>query len=118
MPKGEKGRIDASRHGPANFLACLLFRESQFIGLLQVHPELRTGPEPLAEPECRVRGDSALAINDLCHSIRRDMELLAKLVGIDSKFQKFVSENLAGMDGYSSHRGCLLIIGARACLSP
>ena len=47
------------------------FCRPQLVVLLQVHPDLWAGAEPLTEPERRLRRDAPLALQNLGHAVDR-----------------------------------------------
>src|SRR6266851_273341 len=58
-------------HPLADFLA----GEAKFIQRLQVEPELRSGPEPVTQPQGGVGRHTTLSVNDRRNAIHRNVDL-------------------------------------------
>ena len=72
------------RQGPGQAVALRQSRElfadrvlgaAQLIKLLQIHPEPRTGPEPMSQAQRRVGGDAALAVDDAGDPVDGNLDL-------------------------------------------
>jgi hypothetical protein len=60
---------------PTDLGADLLFSETKLIELLQIEPEFRACPEPMAQPQSSVCRHGALTIDDACDAIDGDIDL-------------------------------------------
>jgi hypothetical protein len=96
---------DLSRSRPAraarqrsDLRANLGFSETQLVELLQVHPELRTGAEPVRKAQRRVGGDASLAVNDARDPVHGHVDLARKFGGSDAKLAQFFREMFTGVD--------------------
>src|SRR5258708_5573820 len=83
--------------------ANLAFSETQLVELLQVHPELRTGAEPMPKTQRRVGGDSALAMNDARDAIYGHIDLARQFRSADAKLAQFFGKMFAGVNGGTRH---------------
>ncbi len=61
------------------------------------------GAKPVAEPQCRIAGDRALAGDDLAYTVRRHGDLSRKFSGRDAQFRQFVLQNAAPMHNSPEH---------------
>jgi hypothetical protein len=78
--------------------------EVQLIGA-EVHPEIGRHAEVLGKPQGGVRGDVALAREELIEAVRWDLKQLGELLGGETEFFELVREYFAGVDGSALH-GC------------
>jgi hypothetical protein len=81
-------------HTVANFLAC----QAQLIKLLQIKPKLRTGTEPVAEPQRRISRDCALPIDDPSDSIYWHVDLPRQFAGRNAEFFQLFGKMFAGVN--------------------
>jgi len=92
---------------PCDLLSDLFFSQANLVGTLQIQPKLRVGAEPVAEPQRGVAGDTPAAVNDLRHTIGRDVDLSRKLGRGNAKFAQFIGKDFAGMDCGTGHDACV-----------
>jgi hypothetical protein len=72
----------------------------QFLGGLEIHPELGRRAEELTEPDRHFRADTAFLQNDIVHRLRRNFEALRQSVAGDiERAQELFFEDFSGMDG-------------------
>jgi hypothetical protein len=83
----------------------LAFGETQFVILLQIHPELRTGAKPVPKTQRRICRYAALAVDDPRDPVHRYVNLTRKLGRADAKFAQFFGQMFAGVDGCTRHDG-------------
>lgn len=76
-----------------------LLSASDFIGRLEIEPNLWTGSEPVSQPQRGVAADGALAMNDLAYAVGRHGDLPRELGRRDSDRGEFVGKHFAGMHG-------------------
>jgi hypothetical protein len=70
---------------------------------LKIEPELGTGAKPMTEPQSRVAGDAAAAVNDLGHAIWRDVYKARELSWQNAELLKLFGEHFAWMDSRLWH---------------
>src|SRR6185436_8386550 len=80
-----------------------LLGDADIVGALQVQPELGAGAEPMAEPKRGVAADRPLALNDLADAVGWHCKLAGKLRRGDTDLLELVGEDLAGVDGRTTH---------------
>src|SRR5215211_8639947 len=68
--------------------------KAQLVKRLQVEPIFRARPEPVTEAQRGVCGDAALAVDDSCHAVHRNLDLARQLGGRDSELLQFFGEVL------------------------
>jgi hypothetical protein len=73
-------------------------RASFRVGGLKVQPVLRRGAERLAEPNCHLSTDRAIAIHDPRNRVVRHMDVFSELAGAQTKSLKFIAKEAARMD--------------------
>src|SRR5229473_5850282 len=93
----------------ANRLSRFLFCNSHIVQGLQVQPEPRARPKEMAEPQGRVAGDTARAVQDLCHAIGGHGNLSRQFRRAHFQRLQFPSQVLARMNCHYGH-DCLLSI--------
>jgi hypothetical protein len=62
------------------------------------------------QPQCRIAGDRALALDDLGDAVGRDSELARELRRRDSDLIELVCQNISGMYSCAPHRAFLLSV--------
>jgi hypothetical protein len=85
-------------------LPYLAFGKAQFVKLLQIHPELRTGAKPMPKTQRCIGGDTALAVDDAGDPVHRHVDLPRKLRRADAKLAQFFRQMFAGVDGRTGHK--------------
>src|SRR5436190_22973854 len=84
-----------------DFRAVFFFGDTQFVLLLQIEPEFRAHPEPMAEAQSCIGSDRAPAIENGGNSVCRNLQITREFGGRHTNFMKFVVQDSAGMDGSS-----------------
>lgn len=74
------------------------FCHIQFIGFLQVYPQVGPGAEELAEPEGRISGNIPLAVYDLINPVIRYSDADGQLHSVYADLIEFTGQNFAGVD--------------------
>lgn len=105
VPCGFQIRLESGARGnrPPDLVPGFLLCEAQLVGLLQIHPEFRTGSEPLTKSQHGICGDATLTVDDLGNAIGRNVQIETELMGIDPRFLEFVCENFARMNWQTCH---------------
>ena len=89
-----------------DFRPVVALREAQVIVGLQVEPDLRRHAEILAEPQCRIRRDGALAVDDGADAVGRHADGASQPVDADVERQhEILIEDLAGGNGLKQFSG-------------
>ncbi len=76
----------------------LLRSKLQFVIFLQVHPDIRSGPEPLPKTQRRIACDSTFAGDDLRKSVCRHSEFFRKFICAHAERLQFVGQVFPWMD--------------------
>jgi hypothetical protein len=97
--------IDSRGGATQRFAPYLDFGKTQFIKLLQIHPELRAGAKPMPETQRRIGGNTALAMDDAGDPVHRHLDLPRKLRRTDANLAQFFRQMFAGVDRCTRHNG-------------
>ncbi len=99
VPNLSRSRPARAARQCSDLRAKLAFGETQLVKLLQVHPELRTGAEPMPKTQRGIGGDPALAMNDTRDPVHGHVDLARKFRGADAKFAQLFGKIFAGVNG-------------------
>src|SRR4029453_5662407 len=89
----------AWRDLPFDHRAVLLLRSAEVVGHLEVHPEVRGGPEEPRQAERSLGGDRAALAHDLRDARRGDAELDREAVRAHREgLQELLAQNFPRMD--------------------
>ncbi len=81
----------------ANRFSHFFFRDPHIVQGLQVQAELRAGPKEMAQPQGRVAGNAACAVQDLCHPVGRHGNLSRQFRRAHLQRLQFLGQVLARM---------------------
>src|SRR6266852_1151832 len=82
----------------ANRFSRFVFRNSHIVEGLQVQPELRAGAKEMTQPQGRIAGNAACAVQDLCHAVGRHENLSRQFRGTHLQRLQFLGQMLARMN--------------------
>ena len=88
----------ATRLGNPPISAPLLLRQPDVVRPLQIQPELPAHVKPVTEPQGRVPGNIAAAIDELRNAAGWHSELAGGFSRGNSEFSQFISQNFARVD--------------------
>ena len=83
--------------------ACLLLGQAEFIQLLEVQPELGTGPEKVSESQGAVPADGSLAIQYPGNPVSRHFELPSEFGRTHGKLPELLGEMFSWVNRASCH---------------